>query len=125
VRALTYKSAGISLAAGKQEIVYSRLARRLRVVGMTSFGHYLDSLEASNALDKWEAFANALTTHLTSFFRESHHFPILSEHVTDRKDCIKIWCTASSTGEVPYSIAMNLCEAYCTLMPPRIYLQRK
>jgi chemotaxis protein methyltransferase CheR len=55
-------------------MVNSRLARRLGVVGMTSFGHYLDSLEASNAPGQWEAVTNALTTNLTSFFRESQHF---------------------------------------------------
>jgi chemotaxis protein methyltransferase CheR len=118
VRALIYRSAGISLASGKQEMVYSRLARRLRVVGMTSFSHYLDTLEASSAPAEWEAFTNALTTNLTSFFRESHHFPILADHVGARRDGVKIWCSASSTGEEPYSIAMTLCEAYGTLTPP-------
>ena len=118
VRALIYKSAGISLAAGKQEMVYSRLARRLRVVGMISFTTYLDSLEASNDPDEWEAFTNALTTNLTSFFRENHHFPLLAEHVAARREGVKVWCSASSTGEEPYSIAITLCEAYGTLLPP-------
>jgi chemotaxis protein methyltransferase CheR len=118
VRALIYKRAGISLAIGKQEMVYSRLARRLRARGITSFVAYLDALEAGRMQDEWESFTNALTTNLTSFFREAHHFPLLAEHVKKLKGPITIWCSASSTGEEPYSIAMTLCEAFGTLTPP-------
>ena len=118
VRAMIYKRAGIALADSKQELVYSRLARRLRATGMTSFSVYLDELESGDDADEWEAFTNALTTNLTSFFRESHHFPILAEHVKKLKDADCVWCSASSTGEEPYSIAMTLCEVFGTLTPP-------
>ena len=118
VRDLIYKKAGISLADSKQEMVYSRLARRLRATGINSFSTYLDSLEKGTSESEWEAFTNALTTNLTSFFREEHHFPILAEHVKNRKDSINVWCSASSTGEEPYSIAMTLCEVFGTLKPP-------
>jgi chemotaxis protein methyltransferase CheR len=118
VRDLIYKKAGISLADSKQEMVYSRLARRLRATGISSFSVYLDSLERESAGSEWEAFTNALTTNLTSFFREEHHFPILAEHVKNRKETVNVWCSASSTGEEPYSIAMTLCEAFGTLTPP-------
>ena len=118
IRALIYQRAGISLAASKQEMVYSRLARRLRATRITSFSKYLADLEAGLNEGEWEAFTNALTTNLTSFFRESHHFPILAEHVRDQKGPITVWCSASSTGEEPYSIAMTLCEAFDTLTPP-------
>lgn len=118
VRDLIYKKAGISLADSKQEMVYSRLARRLRATGISSFSTYLDSLERGKSESEWEAFTNALTTNLTSFFREEHHFPILAEHIKNRKDTINVWCSASSTGEEPYSIAMTLCEAFGTLKPP-------
>ena len=117
VRALIYKRAGIALAPGKQEMVYSRLARRLRSVGIQSFEQYLDRLERDRDSAEWEAFTNALTTNLTSFFREEHHFPILADHVRDRRD-VSVWCSAASTGEEPYSIAMTLCETYGTLTPP-------
>jgi chemotaxis protein methyltransferase CheR len=117
VRALIYKQAGISLSEAKQEMVYSRLARRLRAKGLTSFGEYLDRLESGLDDGEWEAFTNALTTNLTSFFREAHHFPILSEHMS-MKGSLSIWCSASSTGEEPYSIAMAACEAFATLTPP-------
>jgi chemotaxis protein methyltransferase CheR len=118
VRSLIYRRAGIALAESKQEMVYSRLARRLRATGMRSFQSYLDQLESRPDEGEWEAFTNALTTNLTSFFREAHHFPILAEHIRNRKEPITIWCAASSTGEEPYSIAMTLCETFGTLAPP-------
>jgi chemotaxis protein methyltransferase CheR len=111
VRALIHQRAGIALAESKHEMVYSRLARRLRATGIRSFQAYLDSLESRPDDNEWEAFTNALTTNLTSFFREAHHFPILAEHVRKAKEPVTIWCSASSTGEEPYSIAMTLCEA--------------
>ena len=118
VRDLIYKRAGISLADSKQEMVYSRLARRLRATGLNSFSDYLNTLEREPDSQEWEAFTNALTTNLTSFFREEHHFPILAEHVQKKKEPIQIWCSASSTGEEPYSIAMTLCEAFGSMHPP-------
>jgi chemotaxis protein methyltransferase CheR len=118
VRKMIYQRAGISLADGKQQMVYSRLARRLRTVGMRTFTDYLDRLDASLDDDEWEAFVNALTTNLTSFFREEHHFPALAQHVKGRTGPLEIWCSAASTGEEPYSIAMTVCEAFNTLTPP-------
>ena len=59
-----------------------------------------------------------MTTNLTAFFREAHHFPILAEHVRKSREPIEIWCSAASTGEEPYSIAMTVCEAFNTLTPP-------
>lgn len=117
VRTLIHKQAGIALAESKQEMVYSRLARRLRATGIRSFQAYLDDLENRPDSGEWEAFTNALTTNLTSFFREAHHFPILAEHVRKVKEPILVWCSASSTGEEPYSIAMTLCEALGSLTP--------
>ena len=118
VKALIYKRAGIALTDTKQEMVYSRLARRLRATGIMSFWQYLDDLERGVDNNEWEAFTNALTTNLTSFFRESHHFPILAEHMRNVKGPINIWCSASSTGEEPYSIAITACEVFGTLTPP-------
>ncbi len=117
VREMIRECAGIALADGKQEMVYSRLARRLRATGLESFTDYLDRLERDALQGEWQAFTNALTTNLTSFFRESHHFPILAAHARGRPE-LSVWCSASSTGEEPYSIAMTLCDAYGTLNPP-------
>jgi chemotaxis protein methyltransferase CheR len=118
VRKLIYQHAGISLSEAKSDMVYSRIGRRLRTVGYDSFKTYLDHLEQDNNPAEWEAFTNALTTNLTSFFREEHHFPILAEHLIALKKPIRIWCSAASTGEEPYTIAMTACEAFGTMKPP-------
>ncbi|OIR00949.1 chemotaxis protein methyltransferase [mine drainage metagenome] len=118
VRKLIYKHAGISLSEAKSDMVYSRIGRRLRTTGYDSFKSYLDNLEGQNDPAEWEAFTNALTTNLTSFFREEHHFPILAEHLAKLKAPIRIWCSAASTGEEPYTIAMTACEAFGTMKPP-------
>ena len=97
VRKLIYQHAGISLSDVKGDMVYSRLARRLRVIGLSSFAEYLAHLERVDDAREWEAFTNALTTNLTAFFRESHHFPILAEHLRRVRAPITIWCSASST----------------------------
>ncbi len=110
IRELIYRRAGIVLAEHKREMVYSRLAKRLRHYGLTRFGDYLARLERQPEAREWEAFTNALTTNLTAFFREAHHFPLLAEHVRSRPGPIRIWSAAASTGEEPYSIAMTLAE---------------
>ena len=119
VRQLIYDHAGISLNASKQDMVYSRLARRLRATGIDNFKNYLVLLESNNSVE-WEAFANSLTTNLTSFFREPHHFPLLAKHVVKHKGRhpISLWCSASSTGEEPYSMAMSMVDAFGTFTPP-------
>lgn len=117
VRGLIYQRAGISLSDSKQEMVYSRLARRLRATGISSFVDYLNMLEEGSDPEEWVAFTNALTTNLTSFFREEHHFPLLAEFATKIKEPISVWCSASSTGEEPYSIAITLCEAFHKMNP--------
>lgn len=113
VRKLIYQHAGIALSPVKQDMVYSRLARRLRATGKQSFAQYLDDLEKSGG-DEWERFVNALTTNLTSFFREPHHFPIFAEHLQKlgSKRPIRVWCSAASTGEEPYSIAIAVAETF-------------
>ncbi|WP_245704030.1 CheR family methyltransferase [Modicisalibacter muralis] len=110
VRKLIYQRAGIVLAEHKREMVYSRLARRLREHRLTRFADYLARLERQPQAREWEAFTNALTTNLTAFFREAHHFPLLADHVAKSNGPVRIWCAAASTGEEPYSIAMTLNE---------------
>ncbi|AYC19622.1 Chemotaxis protein methyltransferase [Dickeya dianthicola] len=109
---LIYQRAGIVLADHKREMVYNRLVRRLRLLGINDFGQYLALLESDPNSAEWQAFINALTTNLTAFFREAHHFPILAEHARKRPGGYSIWCTAASTGEEPYSLAMTLAEVY-------------
>jgi chemotaxis protein methyltransferase CheR len=111
VRKMIYDHAGIALSDAKEDMVYSRLARRLRATGITSFKDYLNYVKAGNK-DEWEAFVNSLTTNLTDFFRENHHFILLQEFLRSRHDKpIVLWSSASSTGEEPYSMAMTAVEA--------------
>jgi chemotaxis protein methyltransferase CheR len=107
---LIYQRAGIVLAEHKREMVYNRLVRRLRLLGLNDFGDYLALLESDPNSAEWQAFINALTTNLTAFFREAHHFPILAEHARSRPNGYCVWSTAASTGEEPYSIAITLSE---------------
>jgi chemotaxis protein methyltransferase CheR len=111
VQNLIYQRAGISLHDGKHAMVYSRLSRRLRETGHQSFKEYLSWLESTDG-PEWQEFINALTTNLTSFFREQHHFDILADHLKAKSASTpwKIWCSAASTGEEPYSIAMTACD---------------
>jgi len=120
VCALIHARVGIALSPSKRDMVYSRLARRLRALGLVSFADYLDRLEANTDNEEWQAFTNALTTNLTSFFREAHHFETLGRLLLERRAAspIKIWCNAASTGEEPYSIAIAACEAFGSLNPP-------
>lgn len=111
VQQMIYRRAGISLHDGKHAMVYSRLSRRLRETGYQSFTDYLNWLESHDG-SEWQEFINALTTNLTSFFRERHHFQILRDHLLSHKDKanLNLWCCAASTGEEPYSILMTIFE---------------
>jgi chemotaxis protein methyltransferase CheR len=119
VRKLIHEHAGISLSDAKQDMVYSRLARRLRETRLKSFCDYLALLDRGDKIE-WEKFVNALTTNLTSFFREAHHFPILAGHLQKLQGSspIRIWCCAASTGEEPYSIAMTVVETFNSFNVP-------
>lgn len=112
VQAMIYRRAGISLHAGKHAMVYSRLSRRLRETGYQSFRDYLHWLESSEG-PEWQEFVNALTTNLTSFFRERHHFDIFAGLLKSKPAGTpwRVWCSAASTGEEPYSIVMTAIDA--------------
>ena len=120
VSALIHARAGIALSESKKDMVYSRLARQLRILKLDSFREYLDRLETQGSDDDWQTFTNALTTNLTSFFREEHHFEHLSALLVRRPAGVRstIWCSAASTGEEPYSLAITACETFGTLKPP-------
>jgi chemotaxis protein methyltransferase CheR len=126
VRALIYRRAGIRLSEQKRDMVYSRLARRLRATGHPSFAAYLDRLE-DGGCDEWQGFINALTTNLTAFFREAHHFPVLADLLTDLvadratgHSDLTLWSAAASTGEEPYSMAITALRTLGLDAPVRI-----
>jgi chemotaxis protein methyltransferase CheR len=119
VRVLIQRRAGISLSPAKKDMVYSRLARRLRCLGLRSFGDYLNRLEQGDEAE-WEAFTNALTTNLTAFFREAHHFDLLARHVAAHRHGrpVRLWSAATSTGEEAYSLAITMMEVFASYTPP-------
>lgn len=117
LRSMVKEMTGINLAESKRELVYGRVSRRLRALGMSSFASYRQLLESGDG-SELVAFCNALTTNLTSFFRESHHFDYLRDQFLvprreggRRSERIRIWSSACSSGEEPYSIAMTVAES--------------
>ncbi len=116
IRELVYKVSGIQLSDVKQDMVYSRLARRLRILKLTRFSDYCQYIEDN--YDQEITFTiNAITTNLTHFFREEHHFDTLKQRVIPeliknrpRGKRVRIWSAGCSTGEEPYSIAISLLE---------------
>jgi chemotaxis protein methyltransferase CheR len=116
LRALVKRLAGISLADSKEDMVYSRVSRRLRALGLRRFGDYCGLLETGDPAELAE-FCNAMTTNLTAFFRENHHFEHLHGFLAARGEGwqgsrrIRIWSAGCSSGEEAYSIAMTICEA--------------
>ncbi|WP_202841833.1 CheR family methyltransferase [Luteimonas saliphila] len=117
---MIHERAGINLGLHKRDMVYSRLVRRLRARGIERFSDYLDMVDSDGG-DEAQHFVNALTTNLTSFFREAHHFPLLAAQLREAHrggPPLQVWCCAASTGEEPYSLAITACEAFDTLTPP-------
>jgi chemotaxis protein methyltransferase CheR len=113
MRDLLYQHTGIALAEHKLTMVQSRLAKRLRKLGIPSFDAYLDRLQAGDA-EEWTQFINALTTNLTKFFREAHHFDRVVAWAREHRPTgkLRIWSAGCSTGEEPYTIALVLLDAF-------------
>ncbi|HTT05572.1 MAG TPA: protein-glutamate O-methyltransferase CheR [Steroidobacteraceae bacterium] len=116
IRRLVKERIGIHLAAGKRELVYGRISRRLRALGLSGFGEYLQRLEQGD-VEELQQFCNAITTNLTAFFREAHHFRFLARELLpalqrDNADTrrLRIWSAGCSSGEEPWSIAMVMLE---------------
>lgn len=113
VAALVESLTGIVVPIRKKQLVASRLSKRLRALGLADFGTYLARVAAPGEKDEIRELINVMTTNLTSFFREAHHFTDLAEVLKQRShsDRVRIWSTACSTGEEPYSIAMTAVDA--------------
>jgi len=110
-----HSHAGIALNEGKAALVYSRLAKRLRVLGLQSFRDYCALVEGVEGVDERQAMTAALTTNVTRFFREPHHFEHLRDQVMPglaerarRGERIRMWSAACSNGQEPYSMAMTV-----------------
>jgi chemotaxis protein methyltransferase CheR len=116
---LVHTRSGIVLGPHKMDMVYARLVRRLRALGLASFRDYCALIQSREGADEIGALINAITTNLTRFFRESHHFDHLRQVVLrDRRmrqataagRRLRIWSAGCSSGEEPYSIAMTLAD---------------
>lgn len=115
---LVYNACGIVLGEHKREMVYSRLARRIRERNLVDFKSYLEFLK-KNKDQEFDAFINAITTNLTSFFREIHHFEFIKSELipvllktNKHSKRVRFWSAGCSTGEEPYSLAMTLNAAF-------------
>jgi len=115
---LIYDRTGIVVGDNKRNLVYSRLARRIRLLKLSSFRDYCDLLESSAGEDELPETINAVTTNLTKFFREDHHFDHLRKDVVPklfsagrRKSKIRLWSAGCSSGQEPFSIAMTLADS--------------
>lgn len=111
---LVYRYTGITLSEEKRELTYTRFSKRLKALNMSSFQDYCDIIHSNK--NELTNFTNAITTNLTSFYRESHHFDSLREKVipqllkTNKSKRIRIWSSGCSTGEEPYTIAFTVLQ---------------
>ena len=118
IRVVVKKLTGISIGDSKRQLVYRRIAKRLKATNINTFQGYLDYLKNGDPSEH-EHFANAVTTNLTSFFREKHHFDFLAKTIIPEIEAskgnsgkrLRIWSAGCSTGEEPYSIAITLRES--------------
>ena len=122
LRKLVHAHTGIALSDAKRELVYGRLALRLRKLKLSSFAEYCKLVEFGHA-EELQELTNAITTNLTSFFRESHHFELLAAETLPqlvRENCaarrMRVWSAGCSTGEEPYSLAILLRESLAHLL---------
>ncbi len=131
LRNLVYGVCGLNLTENKKALVRGRLSRRIRELGLGGFAEYLSYVEADRSGEELTAMLDALTTNVTNFFREKHHFDWLRDHVIEPMKTaragiartksgtagivsgrrLRIWSAGCSTGEEPYSIAMTICES--------------
>ncbi len=111
------RETGIVLSEHKRQMVCGRLVKRLRALHLTSFAQYCDLLRGPQGPDEIEHVVNAITTNITNFFREPHHFDFLRERILrpraaqhPRRPRLRIWSAGCSSGEEPYSIAMVVAD---------------
>jgi chemotaxis protein methyltransferase CheR len=118
IKARVYSVAGISLSDAKRTLVVSRLSKIVRALGLPSFDAYVDYLERGGTAQDGQHFVNALTTNLTRFYREDHHFEHLRTYIGEvmgarpRGARLRIWSAGCSTGQEPYTVGMDLLAAY-------------
>lgn len=125
VARLAYSLAGLQLTSDKAPMVYSRLSKRIRARGIPSIRDYCDLLDKADGSGERTAFVNTLTTNVTNFMREKHHFERLVEHVLAMKgnlgpNGLRIWSAGCSTGQEPISLLASLSNAGVPLKPASV-----
>jgi chemotaxis protein methyltransferase CheR len=113
-RSLVYEQSGITLGDGKESLVSSRIGKRMRALGLSDFGTYLGRLKEKGGQEEMVHMLDAISTNVTSFFRESIHFDHLRERIKEWRGRgqkrFRFWSAACSSGEEPYTLAMTLCD---------------
>lgn len=116
---MIYADAGIYLNESKASLVYSRLSKRLRKIGLKSFRDYCDLVSSERGVDERREMLSQLTTNFTKFYREQHHFDHLADDVLPELIAraksggrVRIWSSACSLGHEPYSIAMTVLSKF-------------
>jgi len=120
---LAYEKFGLELKPGKQQLVSARLGKKVRAAGCSSFDEYYESVVADSTGESLIELIDALTTNFTDFMREPAHFEFLRQEALARwlkRERVRIWSTACSTGEEPYSIAFALLDALGNAGRPRL-----
>jgi chemotaxis protein methyltransferase CheR len=114
LRDLVYQHCGIALSDQKESLVSARIAKRLRALGLSDYKEYLHLVENDSSGEETVQMLDAISTNVTSFFREPDHFTFLTEVMTrwqnEGQTRFRVWCAASSTGEEPYTLSMTLQE---------------
>jgi chemotaxis protein methyltransferase CheR len=118
IASIAYKEFGLNLSESKKPLVYSRLTKRLRTLGVSDFKNYLIFLDGPNGEPERMELLSALTTNVTNFFRENHHFELLKNELllplteaAKSGSRVRIWSAGCSSGQEPYSIAFTLLNA--------------
>lgn len=118
LRKVANEYSGITVSDDKYDMYYARIAKRVRTLGLNDFSAYCKYLK-NNHTKEFTNFINSITTNLTSFFRENYHFEYLESHIIPEfkekyavNKNLRVWCSAASTGEEPYSIAITLAENF-------------
>ncbi len=115
-RELVYAHSGIALSDGKESLVSARVGKRMRALGLSDFKEYLDRLQADKSGEETIQLLDAISTNVTSFFRESEHFDFVADAcaqwMREGQLRFRFWSAASSTGEEPYSLSMTLLETF-------------
>ena len=114
-RRLVYEKSGIALGPGKEALVSARVDRRLRALGIDNYGTYLHRVTHDHSGEEIVQLLDAISTNVTSFFREPAHFEFLAQAMVEWQDAgqrrFRVWSAACSTGEEPYSIAITMLGA--------------